>query len=273
MVQSLLTLALVGGAIAAQAGDPPSSCPTEPGVTGGACVEERPPPPVPAAASVAEARRYINGRRGRTAFAVIDTKGRLTGLRTRDRFVSASVVKAMLLVGYLDSIEREGAKLTPRARDALDKMIRRSDNKAATAFYSAIGNNGLYRVAQRARMDRFFVVNTWASAQITAADQARFFLRIDRLTPAKHRAFVRKLLSTIVSSQSWGVPKASRPRYDTFFKGGWRRTALGRLVHQGALLEEDNRRLSIVVLTDGNPTMDYGENTIEGVTARLLKGD
>lgn len=57
----------------------------------------------------------------------------------------------------------------------------------------------------------------------------------------------------------------------TFFKGGWRPTPSGQLVHQIARLEAGGRRISLAVLTDANPTHDYGVRTVEGVAARVLE--
>ncbi|MHB8235578.1 MAG: hypothetical protein ACYDHT_13085, partial [Solirubrobacteraceae bacterium] len=47
---------------------------------------------------IAAARRFIAGRAGRTSFAVVDDRRRLSGYRMHSRFHSASVVKSMLLV-------------------------------------------------------------------------------------------------------------------------------------------------------------------------------
>jgi hypothetical protein len=38
-----------------------------------------------------------------------------------------------------------------------------------------------------------------------------------------------------------------------------------------ALLRRDGRRLALAVLSDGNPSLEYGAKTIQGVTARLLR--
>ena len=217
------------------------------------------------------ARRFAKQRQGIVAFAVPGDE-RSRGLLARRPFVSASVVKAMLLVAYLDDLQRSGDPLTDRARSVLRRMIRVSDNDAATAIYRAVGREGLYRLARRAGMTRFAVLrSTWASSQITAADQVRFFSRLNVLVSRRFRDYARALLSRIVRSQSWGIPRVARPRVRVFFKGGWRPTARGELVHQAALLEGSTRRVAIAVLTDGNPSMAYGVRTIEGVTARLLR--
>jgi hypothetical protein len=216
------------------------------------------------------ARIFAGSRSGLVSFAVVDTSGRLLCYRCRAQYVSASVVKAMLLVAYLNRLAEDRRPLTPPHHALLDAMIRVSDNSSATAIYRHVGDVGLYRLATRANMRGFDVFGNWATAQITAADQARFFAQLEALTPARYREYARHLLSSVVPLQAWGIPKVSRPRWITFFKGGWRATSRGQLVHQVALLEGGRLSLAIAVLTDGNPSQAYGRATIRGIAIRLL---
>jgi hypothetical protein len=217
------------------------------------------------AAGIASAQRYARERQGTIGFAVLDERGRLQGLNRTVRFPSASVVKAMLLVAELRAARGRG--LTDRERALLEPMIRQSDNDAALAVYASVGSAGLDRVADAAGMRRFSVTEHLFDAQLTAADQARFFLRIDKLVPAAHRAYARRLLSSIIAEQSWGIPAIARLRgFKVFFKGGWRTG----ITHQVALLERGSRRFALAVLTSGAPSMAYGEQTIAGIAARLL---
>jgi Beta-lactamase enzyme family len=150
-------------------------------------------------------------------------------------------------------------------------MIRVSDNEAATAVHVRVGDAGLRRLARRAGMKAFAVSGYWGYAQITAADQARLFAGLNRLVPRRFLGYARGLLSSIVSSQSWGIPEVARPRWRTFFKGGWRGSARGQLVHQAARLERGGLAIAIAVLTDANPNHAYGRGTVRGIAAHLIR--
>jgi len=45
---------------------------------------------------------------------------------------------------------------------------------------------------------------------------------------------------------------------------------LGQLIHQVAALGRGDRHLALAVLTDGQPTMEYGIATVDGIGSRLL---
>jgi beta-lactamase family protein len=216
-------------------------------------------------AGIRAAQRFARTRSGLVAFAVVGTETPVRGLRTTRRFPSASVVKAMLLVAELRRAARHALPAATRAR--LEPMIRVSDNDAAVASYGVVGRAGLRAVARAAGMARFGIPTTLFDAQVTAADQARFFLGVDAIVPARHRAYARALLASIVASRRWGIPPvADAHRALVFFKGGWRKG----LTHQVALLERDGSRLGLAVLSMGGPSMAYRIATIRGIAARVL---
>jgi hypothetical protein len=226
----------------------------------------------PGPAAIARAASYLNGRGGRTAFAVVDSEGRLSGLRIHSQFTTASVVKAMLLTAYLRRLDGLGQHtVDANSNSLLYPMIHISDNNAATQCWSIVGDAGLYAVAAAAHMTEFSVSGNWINAVISPADQARFFFEMDSLIPPEFVGYARFLLSTIDPSQSWGIPVIARPLgYQTYFKDGSEPTALGQLVHQVDRLEGHGRTFSIAVMTDGDPTMQYGIDTIQGVASALL---
>ena len=221
---------------------------------------------------VRDATRFLSTRTGAVSFAVVDEHGRIHGYRRGVQYSSASLVKAMLLVAYLDRRNVRRRAVRRGERRLLDQMVRLSDNDAASAIYARVGVDGLNRLAHRAGMRHFTANPVWGGCQVTARDQARFFLRIRGLLPKLHRNYAMSLLRHIVSYERWGIPPAIPGGWVPYFKGGWFRDDDGWRVHQAALLRRGNRRIAIAVLTRGSPTLEYGAATISGVTSRLLRG-
>ena len=136
----------------------------------------------PSATTLAATERWLRERIGVTALAVIDSRGRLHGYRYDTQFGSASVVKAMLLVQYL----RTHAGISRHERLLLTRMIVDSDNAATDTVFAHVATGGLSDLARVAGMSRFTPSSVWALSLVTAADQARFFYRIDSLVPERH---------------------------------------------------------------------------------------
>jgi hypothetical protein len=219
---------------------------------------------------VAAARAYAAHRTGTIAFAV-RTPHHLWGSRVNRRFPSASVIKAMLLVTYLRMRSVRDRPLRAADHALLSPMIRRSDNAAASRVRDIVGNGRLDRFARRAGMTRFRADPIWGYSAITASDQTRLFLHIDRWMPARHRAYGMRLLRTIVPSQRWGVARVVPRGWTLWFKGGWG-AGTGAVDHQVALLRRGAERVSVAVLTVGSPTHAYGITTERAVFRRLLRG-
>jgi hypothetical protein len=189
-----------------------------------------------------------------------------------DRVVhSASVIKAMFMVAYLNRAHVRDRPLNEEQRELLSNMIRRSDNDAATTIRNIVGDAALVHLAHRAHMTRFAMAPIWGLSHVTARDQTRFFLRIETFIPKRHRATAMTLLRTIVPEQRWGVARARPPHWKLYFKGGWG-SGSGLVDHQVAQLRRGDLRVAIAIMTTGNPDHAYGKATLEGVTRRLLKG-
>jgi hypothetical protein len=225
----------------------------------------------PSAAGIAAAARVLDARAGRTSFAVVDSTGRLSGLRLRSHFATASIVKVMMLVAYLQMLNARHRDLGHADASLLYPMIHISDNNAASAVLAAVGGGALARVARESGMTDYAPgVGWWALTQTSAADQARLLFALPRLIPPRFYGYARYLMSSIEPSQSWGIPPVARPRWAVFFKTGW-------LPEEGvftevARLERPGVTFAIAVLSSGEPSMSYGQQTIEGVARSLLAG-
>lgn len=270
MVGALGAIALVGdsgGTSPATAGGDASKAPREP-----TSAARRAPYPSPA--QVRSAKRFARGSGGSVSFAVIGPDGKTTALHGRTphlQYSSASVSKSMLLAGYLRSHEQISAAV----KGELRAMITISDNDAAGAIYATVGDEGLRKVARRAGMRDFEPTpGFWGGAQITAADMARFFYRLEENLGRRHRRYGLKLLASIVSYERWGIPAGAGRGWTVWFKGGWRPGGTGSsgpVSHQAALLRyRDGTRVALAVLTNQTPGEGAGYSTIEGIAKRLL---
>ncbi len=228
------------------------------------------PSAFPSKKSVRAVKTFVS-RRATSSFALIDSRGRLHGHAAHRRYASGSIVKVMLLVAYLRRLE--GRMPPPRDQELLHTMIVLSGNKVASIIQGKVGTAALWKVARDARMRDFSVSGSWGSALISAADQARFFRRFDRMIPAGTRDYARELMSSIDRRQRWGFPRPALDLgFEAFFKIGWRATVAGRLVHAVGMFERDGERVSLAVLTDGNASHDFGTDTIRGAAERAFRG-
>src|SRR5918992_432597 len=160
-------------------------------------------PPAGWEPDVAAARAYAQQRDGVITFHVRTERGRWS--LDADRTVpSASVIKAMLMVAYLDRSGVRDRALTAADHALLDPMIRRSGNIAATRVRDIVGNAALHRLARRAHMARFTTHPIWGLSRITARDQTRLWLRFESFVAPRHRELAMALLRDIVPRQRWG---------------------------------------------------------------------
>lgn len=227
-----------------------------------------PPPGWTPQARVAQA--YAQQRTGTIAFAV-RTEQRLWGHDAHRRMRSASVVKALLMAAYLNRRDVRRRALRAAERALLAPMVRASDNDAATSVLTLLGPLAVEGYARRVGMRHFRLDPWWGHSDITAADQTRFFLELDRYLPARHRAYGMRLLRTIVPEQRWGIGRAAPPGWRLYFKGGWG-SGRGLVDHQVALLRRGELRVALAVLTVGGPTHAYRARTLKSMFRRLVRG-
>ena len=217
---------------------------------------------------MAAAIRFARGRVGDIAFAV-RTADRFYGYRPDHPEWSASVVKAMLLVAYLDRPSVRARALRPDEKAVLGPMIRASDNDDAQNIFDIVGQAGLAQLARRVGMVRFTTNPIWGETSITARDQTRFFLHIDRDVSPRHRSYAMRLLRSIIPSERWGIGELAPRGWKLYFKGGWG-YGTGLLDHQVALLTRGCARVAIAVLTMYDGSHAYGKATLKGIFARVL---
>lgn len=228
-----------------------------------------PQPPYPSAAAIAGARGYLETRAGETALAVLDSGGHISGLNLREHFETASIVKVMFLTAFLQMLAARHRGLTGADEAVLYPMIHESNNDDASTVLRAVGQSAVLRVAREADMQDYQPgVTWWAYSQTSAADQARLMSDLPRLIPQRFYGYALELMAGIEPEQSWGIPPVARPQWQVYFKTG----ALPEegLFNEVAMLVRGRVTFTVAVLTRGDPSKAYGEETMEGIAARLL---
>ena len=268
--------------------DPRVDTPTiEAGVAEPAAPLPPQPPPQPAAdrassdpgrgaddpdlsALLADAEKFAAGREGEIAFALVDGDSGVRGRGETTQFQSASVVKSMLLAAELRRLDDEGLPLDSATESLLTSMITISDNDAATAIYGRVGDEGLNAVAQRTRDEGLRGRRSAGGTRRSPRATWRGCSPISTAClPDRFEKFGKGLLGSVTPEQSWGIPAVAKD-WSVRFKGGWIVTDSGQLVSQAAELRRGERELAMAILTDGQPSMAYGIETVEGIAARLL---
>lgn len=223
--------------------------------------------------AVHRARAYASTRAGAVAFAVTDEHGRLHGSRTHAGWYSASLLKPVIMGTLLTRPSVRHRPLTTAERALLTPMIRWSANEPASTLFVRLGPRTIQRFGQRHGLRSLRVAApTWGSSRITAAGYARFFRALPEAIGLRHRRVARRLLRTVIRAQRWGVPPVAPRGWTLLLKGGWRAgRGYGRIVNQAARLECGKTVVSLTILTDHDPSHDYGTRTVRGVARRLLR--
>jgi beta-lactamase class A len=224
-----------------------------------------------AARMATDIRSALRGRLSTVALRVEDRSKQLTcSLNTRMHFDSASVVKVIILGTLLRMAETQHRKLTTHEVALATAMITESDNNAASALWAEVGHGRLQYFLGRAKMaeTQLGPGGYWGLTLITAHDEALLLNLLmypnTVLTPAS-RAFALNLMARVIPSQRWGVPAGAPADLTVHVKNGWLPLAThGWRIHSIGCFTGHHRGYSIVVLTEDNPTMQYGITTIQG---------
>jgi len=213
---------------------------------------------------------YAHTRAGDIAFAV-RTDHRFYGYRPDHVEWSASMVKSMMLVAYLDEPSVAHRELNGYDGSLLWPMITQSNNDDADQVYEIIGPGALYALAARVGMRSFSTQSIWGETHVTARGLTKFFLHIDSYVTPRHRGYAMAALANIERSERWGVAEVAPHGWKLYFKGGWG-YGTGLIDSQVALLRRGCSRVSVAVLTMFDGSHAYGKATLRGLFARLLRG-
>jgi hypothetical protein len=224
-----------------------------------------------------EAQAFLESRSGKPGVAVVVPEHRTIYTFNGDEpSPMASVAKVAIMLTTMNRAVQEGRDLTDWEIQLLGPMITESDNDSTDILWDAIGGGP----AVEAYMRSIGIVDiapnqsyAWGTSRASAKAMALLLAQLafgDILTrPLREMSIA--LLNSVTPSQRWGVTAgiASEPPPGTVIglKDGWYPARYAWWVNStGMLIPADGRPpYTIAVLSRGQPSMEYGIATIEGV--------
>jgi hypothetical protein len=219
-------------------------------------------------------RRYLAHRAGNVTAAVYDVRSGVSYLyRPRVHERTASIVKVDILATLLYEAQREGRGLSAAATGLAPAMIDVSDNDAAEQLWDLAG--GATSIAPFDR--RIGMTGTTPNANgyfgltwTTAPDQISLLRQVmlpgGVLDPSA-RTYEYELMLHVIPSQRWGVSAGVDPHADVALKNGWLPVQSGWQVNSIGSVAGSGRHYLIAVLTDDDPSWNYGISTIQRLAA------
>ena len=228
---------------------------------------------------------YLAGRSGTVLAAVYDVRtGQSWRLGDGPAQDEASVVKVDILETLLSA--SDGTGLSSDNQGLAEQMIEDSDNDAATSlWYAAGGTAGLAAYNDRVGLTRTtpsacvvcadFPWPGWGLTTTVPDDQITLLKQLIKPGPlltAADRQYALSLLENVTPDQAWGVSGGVPAGVTVALKNGWlplNDDNTDWQINSEGWVSGDGRDYLISVLTTGNPTEQYGIDTINGLSSLI----
>jgi hypothetical protein len=189
-------------------------------------------------------------------------------------FDSASVVKAIILAALLHEVQPGHHYLTAEQAALATQMITESSNDAATALWNEVGEAGLQSFFKAARMSHTELDpgGAWGLTEVNAHDELRLLRLLvipNKVLNRASRRYELKLMAQVDPAQHWGVSAGAAANVTVHLKNGWLPYPQLWIINSIGDFTSVDGTYSIAILTDDDPSMDYGVDTVQAV-ARLL---
>jgi Beta-lactamase enzyme family len=233
---------------------------------------------------------YLGDRAGTVLAAVYDVRtGQTWRLGDGPAQDEASVVKVDILETLLNDGgdgDGGGSGLAAADQGLAQQMIEDSDNDAATSlWYLAGGTAGLAAYDDKAGLTGTtpsdcvvcadFPWPGWGLTTTTPVDQIKLLRQLIKPGPlltAADRQYALSLLENVTADQAWGISGGVPAGVTVALKNGW--LPLGDdntdwQVNSEGWVSGDGRDYLIAVLSTGNPSEQYGIDTIEELSSQI----
>jgi Beta-lactamase enzyme family len=229
---------------------------------------------------------YLSTRTGTVLAAVYDVRtGQTWRLGQGRPQAEASVVKLDVLETLLAERGRGGG-LSASDQSLASQMIEESDNTAATSLWYEVGGAARIRLFNaEAGLTQTtpsscvvcagFSWPGWGLSTTTPADQIALLRRL--ITPGSlltgaERDYALSLLENVTPAQRWGVSGGVPAQVTVALKNGWLPLAgvdSDWQINSVGWISGGGRNYLMAVLTTGNPTEQYGIDTIDQLSAMV----
>ncbi len=270
--------------------------------TGAAGLSGHPPTPSAAAGSSSPVPRpsaahqdplgstaaaYVSSRSGSVLAAVYDLRsGQTWHLGQGQPQDEASVVKVDVLETLLAERSRSGTGLSASDQSLAEQMIEDSDNGAATSLWDEVGGPSSIKAfntsAGLADTAPSTCVNCpgfpwpgWGLTTTIPADQLallRTLVEPNSLLTNTARNYALSLMENVTPDQRWGVSGGVPAQVTVALKNGWLPLNSANTdwqINSEGWISGSGRDYLIAVLTTGNPSEQYGIDTINQLAAMV----
>jgi beta-lactamase class A len=235
----------------------------------------------------AAARSYLAARSGAVLAAVYDVRtGQTWSLGQGKPQAEASIVKLDILETLLAQHRADGTVLPAYDMSLAQEMIEDSDNDAATGLWDEVGGApgissfnesvGLAHTIPSACVDcPGFPWPGWGLTTTTPVDQIallRELLQPNAQLTGAQREYALGLMENVTESQRWGVTGGVPSRVKVALKNGWlplTSTDANWQINSIGWVSGDGSNYVMAVLSTGNPTEQYGIDTIDQLSAMV----
>jgi hypothetical protein len=197
----------------------------------------------------------------------------------------ASIVKVDIMATVFSQEPEAPSAIPASEQQLLTTMIEESDNDSATTLWDEVGGpNAINAVNQRIGLSGTtpsqcvtcpgFPWPGWGLTTTTALDQVdllRQFVSPSSLITDAQRNYGLGLMESIDAGENWGVTGGVPSGVTVALKNGWLPLSgeSDWQVNSMGWVNGDGRDYVLAVLTTGNPTEQYGIDTIDEVSSVL----
>jgi hypothetical protein len=234
---------------------------------------ERTPLSLPLAAILSPAlTATLNQRAGIVSASVLDlATGDTYNYRPGQLGITASIVKVEILGTLLAQAQAVGRGLTPTEESIAASMIELSDNDSATDLWNEVGGAPAVAAFDRSVGMTSTTPNlSWGLTVTTAADQVTLLQHLvepNSVLSDASRVYELDLMENVTPSQAWGISAGTVAGTTVALKNGWLPVGSAWSVNSIGWVSGSGRDYLIAVTTSGDPSEDYGIDSISMVAA------